>query len=131
MQKSVLKKFIESFIHKKSRASSIVEVIVALAICLIIFLISMSVIVNSQRSNNIRLKQKAQFILSTIDSDSLFQGTNQDYGSLRIEKSIQECDTIEGLSIISYSAFDNAGHKIGMKVIWVATAEISLMDLTE
>lgn len=128
MQRSALKKYIDYFKREKLHASSIVEVIVALAICMIIFGISMSVIVNSQRSNNIRLKQKAQFILSTIDANTLKQDSSLENGSLRLEANIQKNDTIPGVSRISYSVFDNAGHKLGMKVIWLATDKLSAME---
>jgi type II secretory pathway pseudopilin PulG len=125
MRKPVLKNYIDFLKKKKLRASSIVEVIVALAICMILFAISMSVIVNSQRSNNIRLKQKAQFILSTIDANTLKQDSNLENGSLRLEATIQKNDTIAGVSRITYSIFDNAGHRIGMKVIWLAIDKLS------
>lgn len=125
MGRYVLRKFFKHCTRRKLRASSIVEVIVALAICMIIFMISMSVIINSQRSNNIRLKQKAQFRLSTIDVNNLQQDTTFENGSLRLESSIQINDTIPGVSSISYSVYDNAGHKIGMKVIWFATNKLS------
>lgn len=124
MQRSVLKNYIDYLKKTKFRASSIVEVIVALAICMVIFGISISVIVNSQRSNNIRLKQKAQFILSTIDANTLKQDSSLENGSLRLEATIQKNDTIPGVSRISYSIFDNAGHKLGMKVIWSATDKL-------
>jgi hypothetical protein len=125
MQRSVLKRFIKYINPKKFRASSIIEVIVALAICMIIFGISMSVIVNSQRSNNIRLKQKAQFILSMVDLNTLKQDSSLENGSLRLEATIQKNDTIPGVSKISYSVFDNVGHLIGMKVVWIATDKLS------
>jgi len=125
MRKYVLRKSFKLCTRKKFRASSIIEVIVALAICMIIFVIATSVIVNSQRSNNIRLKQKAQFILSTIEATTLTQDSTLDNGSLRIEKTVQKNDTIEGVSKISYSVLDNAGHRLGMKLIWLATEEIS------
>jgi type II secretory pathway pseudopilin PulG len=109
-------------------ASSIIEVIVALAICMIIFGIAMSVIVKSQQSNNIRLKQKAQFILTTIDTDTLKQSSGLENGSLSLEAIVHKNDTIPGVSIISYSVFDNTGHKLGMKVIWLATDKLSDME---
>jgi len=92
---------------------------------MIIFGISMSVIVNSQRSNNIRLKQKAQFILSTIDANTINQDSSYEKGSLRLESFIQKNDTIQGISRISYMVLDNAGHKIGMRVIWLASGKLS------
>jgi len=131
MQRYALKRFFDHFKQKKLSASSIVEVIVALAICITIFLISMTVITNSQRSNNIRLKQKAQFILSTIDANNILQSTSFDNGSLRLETNIQENDTIPDIRIISYSVFDNAGHKLGMKVIWLTADKLSEMNLSK
>lgn len=131
MQKYALKRFFDYFKQKKFRASSIVEVIVALAICITIFLISMTVIINSQRSNNIRLKQKAQLILSTVGADNQLQDASFDNGSLRLETDIQEKDTIPDIRIVSYSVFDNAGHKLGMKVIWIPVDKLSEMNLSE
>jgi len=125
MQKSALKRFFDHFKRTKLRASSIVEVIVALAICMIIFMISMSVIVNSQRSNNIRLKQKAQFILSVVNGNIQQEDTTFDNGSLRLETTFQKNDTISGVSKVSYLVFDNSSHLLGMKVIWVATDSLS------
>lgn len=128
MPKSVPKRFFDHFKRTKLRASSIVEVIVALAICMIIFMISMSVIVNSQRSNNIRLKQKAQFILSEINGNIQEKDTTFDNGSLRLQTTIQKNDTISEVSKVNYSVFDNSGHLLGMKVIWVATDQLSNIE---
>jgi len=125
MIKSALKRFFDHIKRTKLRASSIVEVIVALAICMIIFMISMSVIVNSQRSNNIRLKQKAQFILSVINGNIQEKDTTFDNESLRLKTTVQKNDTISGVSKVNYSVFDNSGHLLGMKVIWVATDILS------
>lgn len=124
MLKFVQKSFFNYFKRTKLMASSIVEVIVALAICMIIFMISMSVIVNSQRSNNIRLKQKAQFILSVINGNIQEKDTTFDNGSLRLKTTVQKNDTISGVSSVSYSVFDNSNHVLGMKVIWVATDKL-------
>jgi hypothetical protein len=107
------------------RASSIVEVIVALAICMIIFGISISVILNSQRSNSIRLKQKAQFILSVIDMNRIKRDSSFENGSLRLEASVQEFDTIPGVSRIHYLVIDNAGHQLGMKVVWLPVNQLT------
>ena len=131
MKRYALKRFFDQLKHRKLHASSIVEVIVALAICLIIFMISMSVILNSQRSNNIRLKQKAQFVLSAIDANNLPENASFDKGSLQLEKNIQENDTIPGVSVISYSIYDNAGHKLAMKVFWLATENLSGIDVSD
>lgn len=125
MRRSVPKRFFDHLKQTKLRASSIVEVIVALAICMILFMISMSVIVNSQRSNNIRLKQKAQFVLSAINGNIQEKDTTFDNESLRLKTTVQKNDTISGVSKVSYSVFDNSGHLLGMKVIWVATDILS------
>lgn len=129
MLKSAQKRFFDYFKRTKLRASSIVEVTVALAICMIIFMISMSVIVNSQRSNNIRLKQKAQFVLSVINGNIQEKDTTFDNESLRLITTVQKNDTISGVSRVNYSVFDNSNHLIGMKVIWVATDILSNTDV--
>lgn len=118
-----------NLLQKKLRASSMVEVLVALSICLIIFMIAMSVLMNSQRSNNIRLKQKAQFILSTVEVDSLRKNISFDKGALRLECIIRNNDTIPGVSIIGCSVFYNANHRLGMKELWVRTDQISELNL--
>ncbi|HLN74515.1 MAG TPA: hypothetical protein VK205_14580 [Prolixibacteraceae bacterium] len=128
MQKSALRKFINSLVKKKLFASTIVEVIVALAICMIIFLIAMNVIVNSQRSNNIRLKQKAQFILSTLNADVQNPDSVFENGSLHLETIQQFNDTIPGVCRLNYVVMDNAGHVLATKVIWLATDQLQMEE---
>ena len=118
MENFVLKKFIKSY-KRKMPASSLVEVIVALTICMIIFLIAMSVILQSQKSNSIRLRQKAQFLLSGIEFSKLLKDSLTEDGSLRIEKITLTNDTLEGISQVNFLVLDNSGHLLGQKVIWI------------
>lgn len=109
-------------------ASSLVEVIVALTICMIIFLIAMSVILQSQKSNNVRLRQKAQFLLSGIEFSKLLKDSLTEDGSLRIEKITLTNDTLEGISQVNFLVLDNSGHLLGQKVIWIESDQFHEND---
>jgi hypothetical protein len=60
-----------------------------------------------------------------VDLNTLKQDSSLENGSLRLEATIQKNDTIPGVSKISYSVFDNVGHLIVMKVVWIATDKLS------
>lgn len=128
LRNAVLKKFINSY-KRKVPASSLVEVIVALTICMVIFLIAMSVILQSQKSNNVRLRQKALFLLSGIEITKLGKDSVVHDGSLRIEKITLTNDTLEGVSQVNVMVLDNLGHLLGQKVIWVKASQTSEDDL--
>lgn len=75
----------------------------------------------SQKSNNIRLKQKAQFMLSNIEISKLENDSLPADGSLRMERTIVKNDTLEGLSQVEFSVVDNQGHRVAQKVMWIKT----------
>jgi hypothetical protein len=128
MQKYVLKSFINFTFRTKIRSSSIIEVVVALSICMIIFFISMTVILNCRKSNDIRLRQEAQLILSTfnenlIQNDSVFVSKK-----FFLETIIHECDTIPGIYQINFCIFNLANQKLGMKTIWTTSEHLKITN---
>ena len=54
------------FIRKQTKGSTVLEVIVSLTICLIIFSISTRFILKMQTGNNIRTKQRAELLLGRV-----------------------------------------------------------------
>ena len=59
------------FFKKQIKASSVLEVIIALTICMIIFSIAMRTILNLQSSNNIITEQKAEILVNMVKNENL------------------------------------------------------------
>ena len=64
MEKNVFLKFTKKSAERKLQASTLIEVIISLAICLIIFSVSMRFILNIRLNDNLASKQKAELLLS-------------------------------------------------------------------
>ena len=118
-----MKKFIKTYRKQKLRASTIVEVIVALIICMIVFTISMTIVLKSQKNNNISSKQKAQLILSNFSRKNLDIISNSESDQLKVSINSTKIDTLQDTQKIIVSIVDNMGKTVGSKTIWMKSAE--------
>jgi len=124
MQKYVLKKFTKT----KLLSSSITEVVVALSICMIIFFISMTVIMNSQKNNNILSKQEAQLIISTVDEYSLSNDSIDISNKLILKTDIQESDSYPGLYKLNFAIYNRTNQRLAMKTVWTSSDNIPVIS---
>lgn len=53
-------------IRRQLESSSLVEVLVAIAVCMIVFSLAMAILLKVDRENNIRLKLKGDFLLEKL-----------------------------------------------------------------
>lgn len=100
--------YIKSIISRKERGSSLIEVIIALVICMIIFILSTNILLKNEQTNNVRLKQKALLVLSP----QLFnEGSSEvdNYLGLKIHIETDTNDSIPNLKNLHMIAKDNNG----------------------
>ncbi len=103
----------------KLSGSSIMEVIIALAICLIIFFISIAIISRSYKDNNVILRYKANFILSNITDDNFEEYEGFDKDGIKLSVKMEESDTIQNIATVKIYAHSYAGKLIGKKVFLI------------
>ena len=113
-----MRKFIKN-IKTRIIGSTIVEVIVALIICMIIFSISASIILKSRISNNISLKQKASLVLSNISRNNLDEYVNFNSPEFTLSVDKEENDSIQDVYKVTISVFDSEGKVLGEKILLI------------
>ncbi len=113
-----MRKFIKN-IKTRVIGSTIVEVIVALIICMTIFSISVSIILKSRISNNISLKQKASLVLSNITRDNLDEYMNFNSPEFTLSVDTEENDSIQDVYKVTISVFDSEGKVLGEKILLI------------
>ncbi|HBL77428.1 MAG: hypothetical protein A2W90_21335 [Bacteroidetes bacterium GWF2_42_66] len=111
-----MKKFFKAYNRQKLIASSVMEVIVALIVCMIIFSISTSIILKSQKSNNISLKQKARLTLTNITRNNWEEYADFNCQGFEISVVSEENDSMQNICRVIVSACDNEGRMLGEKV---------------
>lgn len=95
------------YIKNKIRGSTVLEVVVSLTICMIIFSISMRFILKMQTSNNTETKQRAELMLMCAMADletfgALDPGLYR-HGNLSLMIDTVSCQTYPGLCQVSLS----------------------------
>ena len=113
-----MRKFIKN-IKTRIIGSTIVEVIVALIICMTIFSISVSIILKSRISNNISLKQKASLVLSNISRNNLDEYVNFNSPEFTLSVDKEENDSIQDVYKVTISVFDSEGKVLGEKILLI------------
>ena len=88
-------------------ASSVMEVVVALIICMILFSISTNIILKNQRSNNIVLKYKAKLILSSITRNNIDEYANYNVPGIVISVTKVRNDSLKNICSITVSVCDH------------------------
>jgi len=114
-----MRKFIKNIKKRKITGSTIVEVLVALTICMIIFSISLSIISKSQKNSNVRLKQKASLLLSNITENNLDEYRNFDSHEFTLSVDTEKNDSIKGICKVTLSVYDSEGKVLGKKIFLV------------
>ncbi len=110
--------YIKSIIYKKERGASLIEVIVALVICMIVFVLSTNILLKNEQTNNVRLKQKALLILSP----QLYkEGSSEidEYMGFKIYVETNINDSISILKDLYVIAKDNNGKILAKRFVIV------------
>lgn len=106
------------FFNIKIPGSTVLEVIVSLTICMIIFTISMRVILNIQTNNNIETKQRAILLASRdrIWDDPISEDLSKDYviedGNLLLESDTLLDDQFPELVLVTQTVKLKDGRSI-------------------
>ncbi len=97
-------------LNDRLKASTLIEVIVGLVIIIITFGIVFKLLVNVNRSENLRLKCNASLVMDEIINSSKQQmnyiDDDIDYGYMHIEKSVAPYENNKNLKVIHLKAFD-------------------------
>ncbi len=88
----------------------------------------MTVIMNSQKNNNILSKQEAQLIISTVDEYSLSNDSIDISNKLILKTDIQESDSYPGLYKLNFAIYNRTNQRLAMKTVWTSSDNIPVIS---
>ena len=105
---------------KRLKASSLVEVLVAMAVCMLVFSLSMMILLKTDRENNTRLKLEADLVQENLNQGVLALGEDTiRSGGLIISRSVEEYSGNALLWQITYRIHSKNGTPLSVKKILV------------
>ncbi len=108
------------FTKRKLQASTLIEVIVSLAICLIIFSVSIRFILNIRLNDNLETKQKAELLLSCPTDSITGPGPDQaaDSSNLVLQADTATDSIYTGLKRVTRSVSLKDGRTICQEIFF-------------
>lgn len=108
-------------LSKRFKASSLVEVLVAVAVCMLVFSLSMMILLKTDRENNSRLKLEADLVQENLNQEVLSLGEDTiRSGGLVISRSIEEYSGNALLWQVTYRVHSKNGTPLAVKKILVS-----------
>lgn len=115
------KKCIERRLLKtRLKASSLVEVLVAVAVCMLVFSVSMMILLKVDRENNVHLRLKADLIQQqleiTIKKDPITAPKDTIIlEGLVIYRNVEQNDSLSGIWTVTHRIFSKNGTPLSVK----------------
>ena len=112
IRKKQSRKNFTQFIKRKCRASSLVEVLVAIVVCMIVFTLSMTILLKADQGSNPIIKLRANFIYSH-NREQLLENIDHLTGmdtltidGINICRTVEPVDSLTNVLGVTFRVFD-------------------------
>lgn len=119
--------FVHYFLKKKVKASTLVEVLVAIAVCMIVFTLAMTILLKADQESNSLLKLKAGLaypeLVEQLD-ESIEIGTDTLYlNGLVIARTVEPVDSLTDVMAVTFHAYDNNKIPLSVKRVLIEISQ--------
>lgn len=125
--KIIFSKRIRTVITKRLNGQSLVEVLVAIAVCMIVFSLSVTILLKVEKEDNSLLRLKADVLQKKLhrELDTNIE-TSEDtiyLDRLVIYRKVQLISDMPGVFAVQYRAFSNSGTPLSVRNLLVSSKE--------